>query len=143
MSLLKKIWLDARLMWNSLFYGMKAADTVINAQTGTEDDAEIHKQVRKGGVFNDLIEQKVTKEVEEIRDKNYRILREADKYTAGDLVMTEEEIINENGEKEVVVNFKGGMKKKTKEDFLRHPPVFEKEGFYLRLIQDNKFIQKY
>jgi len=135
----KKLVNDAKLAWHSLFYGLRAADSVMQSQTSGEDGVEINEQVKPSGVYADMLEQKVTKEVEELRDKHYRILKEADKYDTGTLSLVEEDIINEKGEVETIVTFSGNMRKKTKADFMKHPPVFLKKGDYiLRVIQDNK-----
>ena len=132
-----------KYLWHSLFYGMKAADTVIQSQSSGENTIEIQEKIKPTGVYADMLEQKVTKEVEELRDKHYRVLKEADKYKIDTLTMREEEITNELGEKETIVVFSGGMRKKSKADFMKHPPVYEKDGKYLlRVIQDNKIIEK-
>ena len=130
-----KVVNDARLFWHSLFYGLRAADSVMQNQTSGEDGVEINKQVKPSGPYADMLEQKVTKEVEELRDKHYRVLKEADKYDVGTLTLTEDETGN--------LTFSGTVKKKTKADFMKHAVVFEKEGPYrLRVIQDNKLYEK-
>lgn len=134
---------DIKLFWHSLFYGLKAADSIMQSQTSGEDGVEIQQQVKPSGVYADMLEQKVTKEVEELRDKHYRVLKEADKYSAKDMTLQEVEVVGDDGKKETVLVFSGDVKKKTKEDFMKHPPVFEKEGEYsLRVIQDVKFYEK-
>jgi hypothetical protein len=143
MNFLDKIKLNSRILWHSIFYGMKAADDVVKKQTSGEDGQEINQQVKPSGVFADMLEQKVTKEVEEMRDKYYRVLKEADKYSAKDITLTEETIINDEGKEETVLTFKGGVKKKTKEDFMQRPPVYEVEGTSVLLIQDVKQIEKH
>lgn len=135
MGKLKEISTNAKILWHSLFYGMKAADATIQSQTSGENGLEINEQVKPGGVFADMLEQRVTKDVEEIRDKYYRVLREADKYKASEMTLTEDA----DGQ----LTFSGRMKKKTKADFMKHPPVFEKEGYYIRTIQDNKHHEKH
>ena len=144
MNTLKKIKNDAKLAWHSLFYGLRAADSVMQSQTSGEDGVEINDQVKPSGPYADMLENKVTKEVEEVRDKMYRVYREADKYKFDKDTMTlvEEEIINEKGEKETVLTFKGELKKKSKEDFMKHAPVYEKDGFKLRVIQEVKHYSK-
>ena len=134
---------DAKLFWHSLFYGLRAADSVMQNQTSGEGGVEINEQVKPSGPYADMLEQKVTKEVEELRDKHYRVLKEADKYDASTLTLVEEDIINEQGQVETIVTFKGGVRRKTKEDFMKHAVVFEKKGDYLlRVIQDNKQYEK-
>lgn len=142
MKFLDKAKLNAKVAWHSLFYGMKAADDVMQGQVSGEDGQEINQQVKPGGVFADMLEQKVTKEVEEMRDKYYRVLKEADLYKPDDLTLTEETIKNEKGEEETILIFKGGVKKKSKEDFIRKPPVYETEDTRVILIQDIKYFEK-
>ena len=144
MNGLKKLSANARILWHSLFYGMKAADVAMQSQaSGEEGGTEINQKVKPTGAFADMLEQKVTKEVEELRDKHYRVLKEADKYAPGTLSLQEVDIINEKGEEETIVVFSGNVKKKTKADFIKHPPVFEKQGSYiLRVIQDVKHYEK-
>ena len=139
----KRISNDIKLFWHSLFYGLRAADSVMQSQSNGVEGIEINEQVKPSGPYADMLEQKVTKEVEELRDKHYRVLKEADKYDASTLTLKEEEIINEEGKLETVLTFSGGVRRKTKEDFMKHTPVFEKEGNYLlRVIQDNKHYEK-
>lgn len=142
MKLMKKLKADASILWHSLFYGLRAADSVMQTQSNGTDGIEIKEQVKPSGVFADMLEQKVTKEVEEMRDKYYRVLKEADKYSAKDMTLTEEEIVNESGETETILVFKGGVKKKTKEDFMQKPPVYEPDGTKVILIQDVKQMEK-
>ena len=40
-----KVVNDARLFWHSLFYGLRAADSIMQNQTSGEDGVEINKQV--------------------------------------------------------------------------------------------------
>lgn len=130
---LKKIGTDLRILWHSLFYGLKAADDTMTAQTSGENGIEINQQVKPGGVYADMLEQKVTKEVEEMRDKFYRVVREADKYKPA---MKME--IGEDGE----ISFSGGVTKKTLADFIKHPPVYETEDTELIVIQDVRQYEK-
>ena len=61
-------------------YGMKNANDLLTRQGGEDNDNGIFKVINNNNVMNDLIEQNVTKEVEELREKHYRIVKEADKY---------------------------------------------------------------
>lgn len=142
MNFLDRLKVNSRILWHSLFYGMKAADDIINKQSNGEEGQEVNQQVKPGGVFADMLEQKVTQEVVEMRDKYYRILKEADLYKPDDLSLTEEVIINDEGKEVTILNFKGGVKKKSKEDFVKHPPVYEPEGTKVILIQDVKHFEK-
>ena len=133
---LKQIATDARLAWHSLFFGLKAADDIVEGQVhGGGDGTEINQQVKPGGVFADMLEQKVTKEVEEMRDKYYRVLREADKYKPGDSLKI---VYDDKGE----MSFVGSVEKKTKEDFMKHAPVYETPDTQLFVIQENKHYAK-
>lgn len=136
MSFYNKIITNLRLFWHSLFKGMAAADTVINAPTGSDKSVEIVQQVNGGGVFSDMLQQKETKRVVETRDKYYRVLKEADKWDASHITIINED---ENG---VTFGNIDSVRKKTKLDFMKHPPVFNEENLPIRTIQDNKQIQK-
>lgn len=142
MKIFKKIKTDLTILWHSLFYGLRAADSLMQNQTSGEDGVEINDQVKPSGPYADMLENKVTKEVEEVRDKMYRVYREANNYDRGTLSLTEETIINEEGKEETILTFTGDVKKKTKVDFMKHPPVLEKNGYTLRLIQDVKHFPK-
>lgn len=131
----KKIKRVFAVVANALGHGMAVADAEITNAQNTSDESHIVQHVGVGGVLNDMMEMKVTDEVKEVRDTYYRVLREADKYhveLSGSI--SEDEMDNENAK------MFASVKKKTKEDFMQHPPVFEQEGYKLRTIQDNKHI---
>ena len=138
MKFFKKLKTDLLILWHSLFYGLRAADSLIHEQRGGGGEFEINKHVKPSGPYADMLDEKVTQEVEEVRDKMYRVYREANTYDRGTLSLEEETIINEKGKEETILTFSGNVRKKTKVDFMQHPPVFEKDGFTLRLIQDVK-----
>lgn len=140
MKLINNFKRNLKLAFNGFFRGMAAADATIQGTTSNGGDTETVQHIRGGGgVLADMLEEKQTQAVVEMRDKYYRVLKEADKYIPH-ITMSEEEIINENGEKEIVPSFdiSGGVTKKTAADFIKHPPVMEEEGTTLRTIQDNK-----
>lgn len=132
-----RIWLGFKLSWYSLFYGMESANKILMQQGGGELDPDgINQSIGGGGVYNDMLEEKVTEEVEELRDKHYRVIKEADTYDPTTIEMT----FDENGNP--VFNA-GRLKKKTKEFFMKHSPVFnDNNELYIRTIQDNKQIQR-
>lgn len=135
--MLKKIKRNLLIFWHSLFRGIASADTIINAPVGESDSVEISQHVKNGGVLNDLLEQKETQRVIELRDKYYRVLKEADKLDTSDIKIIGED---ENG---LIFSIpENGLKKKTKLNFMKHPPVYNEENLPLRTIQDNKQIQK-
>lgn len=129
-----KIWFTAKLLWYSLFYGMESANKLIFSQGNYANDNSVVQSIKNGGVMNDLLEQKVTKEVEELREKHYRILREADKFDTSAIQMTFDEEGNPIFKAE-------RLSKKTKSDFMKHCEVFS-EGEKIRTIQDNKKFEK-
>ena len=134
----KKIKSRIQLLWHSLFRGMASADTIINSPTGSANSVEIVQQIRGGGgVFDDLLQQKETQRVIETRDKYYRVLKEADKLDTSGI-----KIIGEDDDGLVFSIPEEGLRKKSKTDFMKHPPVFNDGNFSLRTIQDNKQIQK-
>lgn len=133
----KKVRTYAQILWHSLFRGLSSADTIINTPTGNDISAEIVRQVGGGGVLDDMLQKQETQRVKEMRDKYYRVLREADKLDTSGIKITGED---ENGLTFSVPE--DGLRKKTKIDFMKHPPVLNEENLPLRTIQDNKHISK-
>lgn len=128
------IWI--KLFWYSLFYGMESANKMMLNQDGDMANNGIHQNLSKGGVMNDLLEQKVTKEVEELREKHYRIIKEADKYDPSTIKMS----FDEDGNP--IFSNTDHISKKTYVDFMKHPPVYNDNDVPIRVIQDNKIFQK-
>lgn len=136
MKFLEKIKTNIQIFWHSLFRGMASADAVIKSQTNNEDTIRIIQQVNGGGVFSDMLQKKETQRVVEMRDKYYRVYREADNWDASNITIINED---ENGVEFGNIN---SVRKKTKVDFMKHPTVCNPENLPLRTIQDNKQIQK-
>ena len=137
MKPLKKLRYNLSILWHSLFRGMANADSIIKGQPGvSSDDVGIIREVGGGGVFADMLEQKETQQVVEMRDKYYRVLKEADKWDTSSI-----QIIGES-EDGVIFGNTDGIRKKTKLDFMKHPPVYNPQNLTIRTIQDNKQIQK-
>lgn len=134
-KVIKYIWKKIKLTWFLLFYGMKGADNVIINQNTSDSDTGIYKVIHGSGVMNDLLEQKVTKEVEELREKHYRIIREADKFDTSGIKMT----IDEDGNPVFTTD---RLHKKTKADFMKHSAVLNEENLPIKTIQDNKKFEK-
>lgn len=133
---LLKILISIKLFWYGLFYGMENANALIQGQSSEDsDNAGIHNVMKKGGAINDMLEQKVTKEVEELREKHYRILKEADKFDTSTIVMT----FDADGNPVFKTD---RLHKKTKADFMKHCPVLNDENLPIRTIQDNKKFEK-
>lgn len=129
MEFLKKTKLNAQIAFNSLFRGMKAADDVMLKQTHGGGEVEVVQEKGGSGVLNDMLQGKVTQEVEEVVDASYRIFKKTRDYKV-------------NVPWKETGDLTGTVEKKTLEDFLKHPPVFVKEGEKLRVIQDNTFFEK-
>lgn len=66
-----------KLAFAALFHGMKGGEETV---TKTNDSTSKVQEIGGSGVFNDFAEQKETEEVQEMRDKYYRVFREADNY---------------------------------------------------------------
>lgn len=135
-KILGNFLIGLRLFWYSLFYGMESANKMLTGQNGDMSDNGIHQNISKGGVMNDLLEQKVTKEVEELREKHYRIIKEADKYDPTTITMT----FDADGNP--IFSNTNHLSKKTYTDYMKHPPVYNDENLKIRVIQDNKITQK-
>ena len=137
MKFLNKIKFNLEVIWNSFFRGLGNADSIIKGSPKTSDgDIGVVQQIGVGGVFDDMLQQKETKQVVETRDKYYRVYKESEKWDTSSIKIIGED---ENG---VIFGNTDGIKKKTKLDFMKHPPVYNPEGLQLRVIQDNKQIQK-
>ena len=130
-----KILLSIKLLWYSLFYGMESANNLVFSQSSSDNDSVIQQTLKGGGPISDMLEQKVTKEVEELREKHYRILKEADKYDTSTIKMA----FDENGDPIFTVD---RLHKKTKSDFMKHCDVLNENDLKIRTIQDNKKYEK-
>jgi hypothetical protein len=116
---------------------MAAADSVIHSpQIKDSSVIEIQKEV-KGGVFSDMLQEKETKQVIEMRDKYYRVLKEADKRSTSNIDYN----VDDDGNI-ISINGTNRLRKKRKEDFEKHVIVFNEENLPIRTIQDNKKTQK-
>lgn len=112
---------------------MISADKIFNGTSDRKDsDVEINQNLRSGGVMNDLLEQKVTQEVEEVRDKHYRVYEESKNVDTSTITMVE----RPDGELEFIGADKK-MKKKTKLDFEKRIKVYGEDELPVRTIQDN------
>lgn len=78
-NLFSKIKLFFTNLWIGFFMGLKKADMTIKEE-GNKDGQGDEQQLKGGNVFSDMLDEKVTKEVEVERDKNYRVYREAGNY---------------------------------------------------------------
>ena len=140
MNRIQKIKRNLLFLWHSLFYAMKAGDNEITQQEGNGNNSEVKHQVSADSVMNDLLNQEETEKVKELRDAYYRVLTEADKYHVDvdlhGIIGKDGELSNEGGE----ITYK--IRKKTSADFSQHCKVDETDGLKLRVIQDNKPIQK-
>lgn len=131
-----KILVTIKLLWFSLFYSMESANKMILSQSSGDNDAMIQQTIKGGGgPINDMLEQRVTKEVEELREKHYRILKEADKYDTSTIKMT----FDEDGNPIFTAD---RLHKKSKSDFMKHCDVLNENDLKIRTIQDNKKFEK-
>lgn len=137
MNVFNKIKCNLQIFWHSLFRGMANADAVIKGPPGvSSSDVGIVQEIGGGGVFSDILQEKETQQVVETRDKYYRVFKESDKWDTSTITIT--------GEDEGGVTFGNtdGIKKKTKIDFMKHPPVYNPTNLPIRVIQDNKKLEK-
>ena len=69
----------SKIFVNSFFRGLKNADDIMLSQVNGENGGtEITEKMSGGGVFKDMLQEKETQQVKELRDRYYRILNEAD-----------------------------------------------------------------
>ena len=70
-----------RLFWSSLFFGMKGVESVLTSNQKHENDSSIEvTDDESGGVFKDILEERITQEVEELRYSSYKVANESKKY---------------------------------------------------------------
>ena len=136
MKFLKNLKQKGVFLWHSLFHGMSGAEKAILSPKSDDNQIGVVQQIGGGGVFADMLEEKETQQVVEMRDKYYRVYKESDNYDTSTITIVSED---ENG---VVFGNTNGLKKKTKGDFIKHPPVYNPNNLQLRTIQDNKHIEK-
>lgn len=80
MKIIPKVKLWFRLLFHGLMFGIRGADTEIIDQT-SGDGAEVnHKLEISGNVFQEMLNEQVTQQVEETRDATYRVYRKANNY---------------------------------------------------------------
>ena len=118
MKILFKLYRYIRLFWSSLFFGMKGVDSVLTTNKKTQDGSAVEvNDDAGGGVFKDILEERVTQEVEELRYTSYKVANESKKYR-------------------YVGN--GKVVKKTESQLSeRHGSIDESDNLPLILIQDN------
>ena len=135
--MLKKLFLKLKLAWHGLFYGMAGAEKVIKPSGNLNGEIEaIQKEVGGGGVFADLLEEKQTQQVKETVDAYYRIYKKSNEFDTSSLTMSIDEVTGD-----ITFHNTGGLKKKTKVDFMQCPPLFNPDNLTVRTIQDNKHLE--
>lgn len=121
MIFFKKIYKKLRLFWSALFFGMKGVDSVLTSNQKHESDVSIEvTDDEGGGVFKDILEERVTKEVEELRYTSYKVANESKKYRYignGKVIKKNESQLSE-----------------------KHGSVDESDNLPIILIQDNNVI---
>lgn len=121
MKIFKKISLYVKLLWHSLFYGMRNADTLLTSNQKNYDGSGFETPDNAGGgVYKDLLEEKVTKEVEELRYSSYKVANESKKYRYVG-----------NGQ---------AVKKNTSQLTEKHGKIDESDNLPIILIQDNTLV---
>ena len=121
MNLWDKLVFYGRTSLHALFSGLKGADALLtsNQKPANGSGIEIPDE-GGGGVYKDMLEQKVTKEVEEVRYTSYKVANESKKYRYVG-----------NGE---------AVKKTSSELTEKHTVVDESDNNPIVLIQDNSLI---
>lgn len=121
MKFLSKIYNQIKLFWHALFFGMKGVDTLLTSSQKPQGGSAFEvSDDAGGGVFKDILEQKVTQEVEELRYTSYKVANESKKYR-------------------YVGNGKV-VKKNTSQLSERHGSIDESDELPIVLIQDNAVI---
>lgn len=134
MNILKKI----KMVWHSLFFGMKGADVIITQEANYGGGSqEIVQQKSVDHVMNDFLTQQETERMKESRDEYYRAFKESDKYNVEVEGMFDKEGNDLEGEVKVKTT------KKVRNPFLKRIKVYNPENLTVRTVQDNKQIQKH
>ena len=132
MKLVNRIRLWLRLLFHGFFFGLRAADQTLTKQVSGEDD-EINHRLEIDNVFNDMLQENETEQVQEMRDKNYRVYREADNY---EVTVTGMKTDGENFDDEDSELYASASKKvfgdKPRTDLL------ETKNYKIVLVQDTK-----
>lgn len=117
----KKIYKKIKLFWYSLFFGMKGVDNLLTTNQKEQNGSILEiSEDGGGGVFKDILEQKVTQEVEELRYTSYKVANESKKYR-------------------YIGN--GKVVKKTETQLTeKHGLIDESDNLPIILIQDNSII---
>ena len=121
-----------------LSYAMRFGDKAMLAPRDSSDGTIVNEVGEDGGVLQDMLQGQVTRQVQEMRDKYYRVLKEADKYDASTIKMEYDEETDQ-----IVFKADGRLKKKTLADFMKRIPVYGENEHKPRVIQDNKMFAKH
>ena len=137
-GLLKKIKLNIVLFFHGLFHGLRAADSVMSSQVSGEehDGLEVSHKLEIDSVYNDLLRERQTQDVQELVDMSYRVAREADKYEVTLIGDIGDDSVGSDKELKAVAVKKVAMR------YDKHPEVFNEGGYHVTLIQDNKKFPK-
>lgn len=120
-NMFRKLYAYIQLFWHSLFFGMKGVDALLTSNQKPQGGSAFEvSDDDGGGVFKDILEQKVTQEVQELRYTSYKVAREAKKYR-------------------YIGNGKA-MKKNASQLSEKHGSIDESDNLPIILIQDNNLI---
>lgn len=79
--MIKRFFYNLKIFWYGLFYGMKGVENLITTNQKNQNGSVFEvSDEGGGGVFKDVLEQRVTQEVEELRYTSYKIANESKKY---------------------------------------------------------------
>ena len=132
MKLINRIRLWFRLFFHGLFFGLRAADQTLTKQVSGDDD-EINHRLELDNVFNDMLQENETQQVQEMRDKNYRVYREANKY---DITVTGMKTDGENFDDEDSELYASASKKVFSDKPMTN--LLETRNYKITLVQDVK-----
>lgn len=134
----KNAIINAKLIVNGLFRGLKSADNIISTKASYgSSDTEINQQQEIDNVFSDLLRGEETQRVKEMRDEFYRTIHESSKIQ---VTIDNPEQVSENFD-DPNLTITATSRKKTALDFVCKIEVYNPENLHLRCIQDNMLIQ--
>lgn len=117
---------------------MKGGDDAIFGRDTSNEGSSYEKHDGSGGVFQDLLEEKVTKEVEELRDKYYRVYKESDFFDTSTITIQ----MNNDDESDFKFVHNGRLLKDKTKKYIKHCKVFNEIGDNVITIQDNIKFEK-
>lgn len=115
----------------AFFYGMKGGEKIVTQQ---KDSSATMKEQDGSGIFKDILEEKETDEVKEMRDKYYRVLRESFNYRTkitGGFTRSEDDSVEPE-----TLDISAIAEKKEPVDMDKLTNILQTKGYSVKIIQE-------